>query len=144
MKAEITVDAFPGKVFEGFLSIINPTIDPATRTAEIEIYIPNEKYELRSGMFARVKLYLGEREALVVPAESLCKMPGTGSYYVYTVKDNKAVLKNVKTGITQNNFTEIIEGLTEKELVVTRGQNRLYDGAQVSIEERGVTDSEAS
>lgn len=144
MKAEITVDAFPGKVFEGFLSIISPTIDPAIRTVEIKIHIPNEKHELRSGMFARVKLYLGEREALVVPAESLCKMAGTGSYYVYTVKDNKAVLKNVKTGITQNSFIEIIEGLTEKELVVTRGQNRLYDGAQVSVEERGVTDSEAS
>ncbi|MCG0277934.1 MAG: efflux RND transporter periplasmic adaptor subunit [Thermanaeromonas sp.] len=139
MKAEITVDAFPGKVFEGVVSVISPTIDPATRTAEIEIRIPNEKYELRSGMFARIKLYLGEREALAVPTEALNKMPGTGSYYVYVVEDNKAILKNVKTGITQGDFTEITEGLAEKELVVIRGQNRLHDGAQVSIEERGVT-----
>jgi HlyD family secretion protein len=144
MKAEITVDAFPGKVFEGVVSVISPTIDPATRTAEIEIRLPNEKYELRSGMFARIKLYLGERKALAVPTEALNKTPGTGSYYVYVVKDSKAVLKNVKTGITQGNLTEITEGLAEKELVVTRGQNRLHDGAQVSIEERGVAGSEAS
>lgn len=136
MKAEITVDAFPGKVFEGVVSVISPTIDPATRTAEIEIRIPNEKYELRSGMFARIKLYLGEEKALTVPTVALNKMPGTGSYYVYVVKTNKAILKNVKTGITQNNLTEIIDGLSEKELVVTRGQNRLYDGARVSIQER--------
>lgn len=137
MKAEITVDAFPGKVFEGMVSVISPTIDPATRTAEIEIRITNKKYELRSGMFARIKLYLGEEKALTVPTVALNKMPGTGSYYVYIVKANKAILKNVKTGITQDNLTEIIDGLTEKELVVTRGQNRLYNGARISIEEKG-------
>jgi len=144
MEAEITVDAFPEKVFKGVVSVISPTIDPATRTAEIEIRIPNEGYELRSGMFARIKLHLGERKALAVPTESLNKMPGTGSYFVYVVEDNKATLKNVKTGITQGSFTEITDGLTEKSLVVTRGQNRLSDGAQVSIEERGVAGSEAS
>lgn len=137
MKAEITVDAFPGKVFDGMVSVISPTIDPATRTAEIEIRITNKKYELRSGMFARIKLYLGEEKALTVPTVALNKMPGTGSYYVYIVKANKAILKNVKTGITQDNLTEIIDGLTEKELVVTRGQNRLYNGARISIEEKG-------
>ena len=144
MKAEITVDALPGRVFEGVVSVISPTIDPATRTAQIEIRVPNQKYELRSGMFARVKLYLGEREALVVPAEAVNKMPGTGTHYVYVVEDNKAVLRNVKIGITQGNLTEIIDGLTEKEPVVTRGQHRLHDGAQVSVEERGVAGSEAS
>ncbi|MFZ5590303.1 MAG: efflux RND transporter periplasmic adaptor subunit [Bacillota bacterium] len=145
MQAEITVDALPGKVFKGAVAVISPTIDPATRTAEIEIRIPNEKYELRSGMFARIKLYLGERKALAIPSEAVNKMPGTGSYYVYVVENNKAVLKNVKTGITQGNFTEITDGLTEKDLVVTRGQNQLDDGARVSIEEeRGVAGSEAS
>lgn len=144
MKAEITVDAFPGKVFEGVVSIISPTIDPDTRTAEIEIHIPNRELKLRSGMFAHLKLYLGERKALAVPADCLNRLPGTGNYYVYIVKDSKAVLKNVKTGISQDNYTEITDGLTEKDLVVTRGQNRLYDGARVSIEERGVSGSEAS
>jgi HlyD family secretion protein len=71
-------------------------------------------------------------------------MPGTGSYYVYIVKDSKATLKNVKTGLTQGDFTEITDGLTEKNLVVTRGQNRLYDGARVSIKEREVAGNEAS
>jgi HlyD family secretion protein len=144
MKAEITVDALPGKVFKGEVSVISPTIDPATRTAGIEIHVPNKKYELRSGMFARIKLYLGERKALAVPTESLNKMPGTGSYFVYVVENDKATLKNVKTGLTQGDFTEITDGLTEKNLVVIRGQNRLYDGARVSIKERGVAGSEAS
>jgi len=144
MKAEITVDAFPGKVFEGVVSVISPTIDSATRTAEIEIHIPNWELKLRSGMFARIKLYLGERKALAVSTEALSKMPGTGSYYVYVVEKDKAVLKYVKAGITQGNLTEITEGLEEKELVVTRGQNRLYDGVRVSIEERGGVGSEAS
>jgi len=136
MRADVTVDAFPGKVFKGVVSVVSPTIDPSTRTAQVEIHIPNQKHQLRSGMFARIKLYLGERKALTIPSVALNKMPGTGSYYVYVIKANKAILKNVKTGITQDNLTEITDGLTEKELVVTRGQNRLYDGASVSVEDK--------
>lgn len=71
MKAEVTVDAFAGKVFEGVVSVISPTIDPATRTAEIEIRIPNERYELRSGMFARIKLPVHVSRRMAISALSI-------------------------------------------------------------------------
>ncbi len=144
MKAEITVDALPGKVFWGEVSLISPTIDPSTRTAQVEIRISNQNYELRSGMYARIKLYLGERKVLAVPSQSVSKMTGTANYYVYVVENGKAVMRNIKTGITQNNLTEVTEGLNEGEQVVTRGQSRLFDGAPVSVEEREVVGSEAS
>jgi len=133
MKVEIKVDAYPEKVFTGTISIINPTIDPRTRTGEIEIHIPNKELTLSSGMFAHVKLYLGERRGLVVPRDGLMRVPGTGSYYVYVVENGRAVLKNVKVGIAQENYIEVIEGLKEGEKVVVRGQNRLKDGTLVFI-----------
>ena len=135
MKAEIAVDAYPDRIFEGMVSVINPTLDPATRTGEVEVYIPNKERLLRSGMFAHVKLYLGERSALVIERDVLNRLPGTGSYYVYIVQDGKAVLKNVKTGIGQENYVEITDGLTEGEQVVIKGQNRLKNGISVIVEQ---------
>jgi HlyD family secretion protein len=136
MKVEIKVDAYPEKVFTGTVSIINPTIDPRTRTGEIEIHIPNKDLTLSSGMFAHIRLYLGERRGLVVPRDGLNRLPGTGSYYVYVVENGRAVLKNIKTGIAQENYIEVIEGLKRGEKVVVRGQNRLKDGTLVFIVKR--------
>ncbi|CAD7776367.1 MAG: Barrel-sandwich domain of CusB or HlyD membrane-fusion [Candidatus Methanoperedenaceae archaeon GB37] len=57
--AYIKVDAYPDKVFKGEVKVINPRIDPATRTALIEIHIQNPKRLLKAGMFAHVNLILG-------------------------------------------------------------------------------------
>ncbi|MBI4621502.1 MAG: efflux RND transporter periplasmic adaptor subunit [Desulfobacterales bacterium] len=137
MKVEIEVDAFPDRVFTGTVSVINPTIDPATRTGEIEIHISNKNLSLISGMFAHVRLYLGQKSALVVARDALNKLPGTGSYYVYVVEDGRAVLKNVKTGLDQGNDIEITDGLKAGEKLVVKGQERLKDGSPVIIEDQG-------
>ncbi len=137
MKAEMRVDAFPYKVFTGCVSVVNPTIDPATRTGEVEISIPNRELVLSSGMFAHIIIHLGERRALAISRDALNKLPGTGNYYVYVVGDGKAVLKNVRIGLGDNNNVEIIKGLKAGEKVVVRGQNRLKDGSPVAIENQG-------
>ena len=133
MEVEIKVDSFPDKIFKGGVSIINPTLDPATRTGEIEVHILNRERLLRSGMFAHVKLFLGKRKGVVIDRDALNRLPGTGSYYVYVVEDGRAALKNVKTGTGQGNYVEITDGLTEGEQVVVKGQNRLKDGALVVV-----------
>lgn len=134
MKVEIMVDAFPGRVFNGTVSIINPTLDPATRTGEIEIHITNKDLTLRSGMFAHIRLYLGERKGMVILSDALIKLQGTGNYYVYVVENAYAVQKNIKTGISQGEYTEVVSGLKAGEHVVIKGQNRLRDGVAVVVE----------
>jgi RND family efflux transporter MFP subunit len=133
MGAEFRVDAFPGKVFKGIVSVINPTLDPATRTGRIEIHIPNKDLTLHSGMFAHVRLALGEREALVISKDALNRLPGTGSYYVYVVEGGKALMKNIKIGVSQEDHVEVLEGLKVGEQVVVKGQNRLKDGTSVMV-----------
>ncbi|RLB31458.1 MAG: hypothetical protein DRH11_13265 [Deltaproteobacteria bacterium] len=137
MEAEVRVDAFPQRVFKGTVSVINPTLDPATRTGQIEIHVENRDLTLRSGMFARMHLALGEREALVVHKDALNRLPGTGNYYVYVVKGGKAIMKNIKIGASQENHVEIKEGLKEGEQVVVKGQNRLRDGTLVRVMGQG-------
>ncbi|RLA90194.1 MAG: hypothetical protein DRG20_03615 [Deltaproteobacteria bacterium] len=133
MKVEIGADAVPGKIFYGEVSLISPTINPATRTAEIEIHILNKDLLLKSGMYVTTRIYLGKKRALAVRRDALNRLPGTGNYYVFVVKNQKAVLKNVKIGISDENYIEIVQGLKEGEKVVIKGQNRLKDGTPVII-----------
>lgn len=139
MKTEITVDAYPDKVFEGEVSIVTPSIDPATRTSEIEIHIQDNDRVLKPGMFAHLKLYLGQKSSVVVPRDTLNKFPGTGSYFVFVIEDGKAVLKNIQTGISQRNNVEVTDGLKVGEKIVIKGQNRLKHGTDVIIEAQAGT-----
>ena len=61
MPAQVEVDAFPGEKFVGRVSRIAPVFDPQTRTAEMEIEVPNQSYRLKPGMYARVELTIDSR-----------------------------------------------------------------------------------
>ena len=134
MTATIRVDSFPNKSFNGNISIINPSIDPATRTGEIEIYLKNDNRVLKPGMFAKVDLLLGENQATVIHRDAILRLPATGNYYVFTIKNNKAIQNNIKIGISQDNYVEVIDGLSSGLSVVISGHNRLYEGAVVEIQ----------
>lgn len=134
MPVEISVDAFPDEIIQGSVSIISPTINPATRTGEIEIHINNSEHHLRAGMFARLKLSLGKRRATVISRDGLLKIPGTGSYYVYVVEGGRAIQKNLKIGVEQGGIVEVVSGIGPGEKIVVTGQNRVKEGTPVSIE----------
>jgi len=132
LKVVIKTGVFPDKEFSGVVSIISPTINPTTRTGEIEIQVKNAKQTLRSGMFVRVFLNFGQRQVTAVSRDALVRLPGTGSYYVYVVKEKRAVLTNIKVGIFQNNLVEVREGLSPGEKVIIKGLGRIKDGVLVS------------
>ena len=65
---EVEVDAYPGEKFEGRVARLAPILDPATRTAQVEIEIPNPGFRLKPGMYARVRFTVEQHDnALVVP-----------------------------------------------------------------------------
>jgi RND family efflux transporter MFP subunit len=71
-RAAVEVDAFPGEKFAGRVSRLAPVFDPATRTAEMEIEVPNPGYRLKPGMYARVQLTVSERpDAVAVPNNAI-------------------------------------------------------------------------
>ena len=134
MPIEMRVDAFPDKTFSGEISLINPTLDPATRTGEVEIHVENPDLTLRSGMFAHLEIHLGKKEGVVAPRDALKTDPGTGRFYLFVVKDGKAELRNLKLGRYQENDAEVLEGVSAGEQVVIKGQNRLKHGYAVTVE----------
>ena len=133
MRAEFWVAAYPEKLFHASLEKMNPVLDPATRTVKLELQAENHERLLRSGMYARVKLYMGSQNVLAIPREALLRLPGSGSYYVFVVENGLAHQRNIKVGLQQGERAAVISGLQSGEPVVVRGQNRLQDGIPVVL-----------
>lgn len=130
--ADISVDAYNQK-FRGIVTKISPVVDMDTRTAPVEITVENKEHLLKSGMFAKVSLIIGESKAVpVVLKESI--MGKAPAAYVYVIENNKAILKNVALGIRQGGYFEVTGGVREGDAVVIMGQQRLKDGIDVKAE----------
>jgi RND family efflux transporter MFP subunit len=83
--AAVEVDAFPGEKFAGRVSRVAPVFDPATRTAEMEIEIPNSSYRLKPGMYSRVSLTVDSRpNALTIPRNALVEIEGKSGVFIAT------------------------------------------------------------
>jgi membrane fusion protein (multidrug efflux system) len=132
MKGKIQAEAYPGKIFEGKVARINTGLDLNTRTLQAEIEIPNATRLLRPGMFARIEVVLIERpEVLAIPVNAL--LEEQGERFVYVVQGKKAARKPIITGIEQDRFVEVREGLKEGDQVVVRGQEAIRENTTLRV-----------
>ena len=132
VSALVEVDAFPGEQFPGQVSRVAPVFDPATRTAPMEIEVPNPGFRLKPGMYARVRLTVDRRpNALTVPRGAVADLEGKRG--VFMLENGVARFHEVKTGLQDNERVEVLEGLTEGQRVVTVGTLALRDGDRISV-----------
>jgi RND family efflux transporter MFP subunit len=132
--AEITVDAFPDGVFSGRVTAVNPMVNPRIHTFTARVEISNSTGKLVDGLFCRARFLTGTRSALAVPRESLLRNRSTGGDYVFLIKEGKAVKRPVRTGIQQDLYVEVTEGLEAGDTVVTGGTGRVLPGTIVEIQ----------
>lgn len=130
---EIKSDIFPNEVYKGNISRINPAVNPASRTFEVEVRIPNPNEKLKPGMYVRAKILLGKSEGIIVNRSAALKQLGSTAYYGFVVKDNVAKRVELTLGKEFDSQVEITNGLNEGEYLVTRGQGLLKDGSKVEI-----------
>ena len=134
MMTEIRTDIMPNEVFEGKISKVHPTINPMTRTFQVEIVIPNKKEELRPGMYANIKINIKDDEATMVPSYAVLKQAGTNTRYIFIHENGKARKINVRLGKRNNDEVEVIsDELREGMQLIIDGQASLLDGSDVSI-----------
>lgn len=134
MKVDVTLDALAEQTFEGKVSRITPSIDPQTRTFQVEVTVANGKEMIKPGMYARVTMNYGTRQSVVVPDQSVVKMLGSGDRYIYVYKaDGTVSYQKVELGRRMNDKYEVLSGIADGDEVVTSGQVALKDGIAVEL-----------
>lgn len=131
-KIRITVDAYPGEVFDGEVTAIDPVVDPNSRSARLRARIDNPDGRLRPGQFAQLKLDIGAgTNALMVPEQALMQEGDTR--FVYTIVDGKAKKTVVETGTRTPGLVQVTKGLKAGDVVITAGQAKpmMHEGAAV-------------
>ena len=122
--ASITSDAYPGRVFRGRVSYVDPTLDPATRTAQARIEMANPGQALKIGMFVNVAFAaLGGTESTtpVIPKSAVQNIKDQQVVFVETGTPNTYAMRPVKLGPEVNGQYPVLEGLTVGERIVTDG-----------------------
>ncbi len=131
-RALIQVDAYADEPFPGTVRRLGPTVDPSSRSGEVEIGLENPDYRLKPGMFAKVTLILAAREdVVIVPRDAL--RPANSEATVFVVRDGTAHRQPVSTGLMNDTLVEIREGLAAGDEVVLSGHNSLQDQAPVNV-----------
>jgi efflux transporter, RND family, MFP subunit len=131
--ATLSVDALGEETFSGVVTNIFPTLDPVTHTVSTEIEVANKDLKLRPGMYARVHLDFGTKEALTVPDKAIVRQAGSGARYVYVFSGGKAVYRAVELGQQQGDLYEVVSGLNAGDQVITSAPSNLKNGLSVKL-----------
>ena len=123
--------AFGDRHFDGEITSVDSRIDPVTRTIVVRAELPNPERLLRPGLLMSVELRANEREAVVIPEESL--LPAGQRQFVMLVEDGPsgpvARRTEVTVGARRAGEVEILEGVAAGQTVVTDGGLKAIDGA---------------
>ncbi len=134
-QVEVRVPAYPDKVFKGHVTNLSPMIDPNSHRQLVRSEIDDPEHLLRSGMFASFKIRVGAPvRSPAVPADGVVR-EGDGTMTVWVTSDRRRFTKRtVNTGIRQDDWVQILDGIRPGETVVTDGavflSNKLLTGAE--------------
>ncbi len=116
-KIDVTAKSYPGEKFEGTISLINPFLEEAKRTAKVRIDIPNPDFKLRPGMYVNAELAMDMGEGLTIPVSAV--MPtGTRNVAFVNKGEGKLEPRIVQLGSKYGDSYEVQSGLREGEQVV--------------------------
>lgn len=140
--------AIKNKTFTGKVIKIDPAIDPMSRTFTVEALFNNQAGLLTSGLYGLFEIELKvHKNVVVIPDNAVLSQtsvrvdPETGKphaereYFVFSVKNGKAVLKQIESGLNAGDRLEIKKGLAFGDSVIVVGQRLLKEGQKVKIVE---------
>ena len=138
---KLTTDAFPGEVFAGTISTVNPQVEVASRSVTVQALIPNSDQRLKPGMFASVRVILPKKEKVIaIPSTSISYAPyGDTVYVIEKMKGPNGAEYNgvrqqvVKTGTKHGDLVSVTSGLKVGEEIVTSGLFKLRPNVAVAV-----------
>jgi membrane fusion protein, heavy metal efflux system len=121
-EVEVTVPAYPDKIFKGRITTLGSIIDPNSHRQLVRSQIDDPEHLLRSGMFASFVIRVGDAvRSVAVPVNGVTR-EGDGTMTVWVTSDRRHFAKRtVKLGLQQDGWDQVLEGLQPGETVVTDG-----------------------
>jgi len=122
--ASVSSDAYPGRVFRGHVSYVDPKLDQATRTAQVRIDLANPGQMFKIGMYVNIgfaALGASEKTMPMVPKDAVQAIGSQQYVFAATDKSNEFLLRQVKLAPESNGFYPVIEGLSVGDRIVTEG-----------------------
>jgi RND family efflux transporter MFP subunit len=139
--ASIRIDAL-NRTLTGKVARTTDALDPATRTMQVEIDVPNRDGSLSPGMYAEVTLNVKRaQDALVVPAQAVDRA-GRQPTVLVVNPQHRVEQRTVQTGLATANRVEILSGLREGEQVIVANQSSFQAGELVSPKESSIVMAE--
>jgi multidrug efflux pump subunit AcrA (membrane-fusion protein) len=139
LPCEVTLDAWPGEVFQGNIREVAPLVDPLSRTLEVRVNVRDPSNLLKAGMFARVRV-ITEQKGNVVKIPASATLTQAGSMFVYVAENDPANpgqrvarRRTIVPGISIDGMLEVQSGLSPNDEIVVRGQTLLDDGVRINI-----------
>lgn len=135
LKAQVTISAVSNTPWRGEVVRVAPMLDPMSRSATVEIVIPNQERKLVPGMAGMVRLVVEEKKDVVrIPRAALFVI---GDERVVVIDDRVARFCTVRFGLQGDEWVEVMEGLEPGEKVATTGKEGVKEGEKVNPVEAG-------
>ncbi|HZM88207.1 MAG TPA: efflux RND transporter periplasmic adaptor subunit [Blastocatellia bacterium] len=127
----LVVEAFPDRTFSGRVVRIGPSLSEQTRALAVEAEVSNPSNLLRPGMFAKSTLITAkDAPAVMVPRRAVQIIAGLNK--VFVIENGHASERIVKTGASDGDLIEILEGVKEGDNVATSNLDKLQEGSVVN------------
>lgn len=130
--ANIQVDAQSDKTFQGFVKRISPVVDANSGTFKVTIEVSDKEGHLKPGMFGRLVIVYDEHTGSIL-VDKKAVLSEDKSFWVFVVKDDKAIKQPIKVGYVNDTHMEVLDGLNVGDIVVNTGQNSLKDDSLVEV-----------
>jgi membrane fusion protein (multidrug efflux system) len=121
-----------GEQYTGAIDSISPVTDQMTGTYPISVLINNPDGKLKAGMFADIEIIFGvNKNSIAVKNTSISNEDGI--FYAFVNHDGEAEKRKIRIGIQDEEYTEILDGVKQKEQVIIAGQDSLKNGDKVKV-----------
>lgn len=124
-QVQARLDAFPDRTFQGKVAFVYPSLNPTTRTAKVRVEMPNPRGLLKPMMYAQLEIATKAHRTLVVPRSAVLES-GRRTLVLVDRGEGRFEPRSVRLGTRGDDMTEVLEGLSEHEQVVTHA-NFLID-----------------
>ncbi len=124
-EARVRVLSYPQQVFIGKITLIDPNLDPLSRTVKVWIQLANPQDLLKPNMFARISVVLQHNAAaLTIPNSAIIE--ANGEKFVFVREGDKYHSVEISIGAKDDEYSEITDGLVPGDEVVTQGNRQIY------------------